>query len=397
MKTERFKRVLLLPLIIASLIALTTLLLSPSLVHALTSHDPIHINGNAAFTPANGVVAGDGTSGNPYIIEDWEIDALGGTGIWIQNTDAYFEIRNCRVYNGYRGIRFTNVTNGKIINVTSEGNGDGILLDLGSTNNTIQNCTVSNNSYLGIWISHSANNTLRNNILSNNRYAFGVWSYDDLDEFVQDIDTTNVIDGKPIYYVVGQSRLTFDGSVMDIGYLGLISSERIKVKNLNIQNVFHGILLANTSRTKVEDSTFSNTYWGIDLNASQRNKFINCTTSQNVTGIGLYSSTATGFSDRNKIMQCTIKNNSRDGIQTWPLSSNNRIFHNNFIANGIYQAFDPGSNYWDDGYPSGGNYWDDFDEPSEGAYDSNNDGIVDSPYNIPGGTNQDRYPLKNPI
>jgi hypothetical protein len=35
----------------------------------LTSHDPIYINGNSGFTAANGVVAGSGTAGDPYIIE----------------------------------------------------------------------------------------------------------------------------------------------------------------------------------------------------------------------------------------------------------------------------------------------------------------------------------------
>ncbi|MCD6468866.1 MAG: PKD domain-containing protein, partial [Thermoplasmata archaeon] len=43
-----------------------------------------------------------------------------------------------------------------------------------------------------------------------------------------------------------------------------------------------------------------------------------------------------------------------------------------------------------------GNYWSDFDEASEGAYDNDSDGIVDSPYNISGGSNQDLYPLTGP-
>jgi len=34
-----------------------------------------------------------------------------------------------------------------------------------------------------------------------------------------------------------------------------------------------------------------------------------------------------------------------------------------------------------------------FDEPGEGAYDNNSDGIIDTPYNIPGGFNQDLYPF----
>ncbi|MEM3493743.1 MAG: DUF835 domain-containing protein, partial [Thermoplasmata archaeon] len=71
-----------------------------------TLHLPIHINGNADFLVqalANGW-PGDGTQGNPYIIDGYEIDggqapALGMYGIWIENTNVYFVIRNCTVYN----------------------------------------------------------------------------------------------------------------------------------------------------------------------------------------------------------------------------------------------------------------------------------------------------------
>jgi hypothetical protein len=43
-----------------------------------------------------------------------------------------------------------------------------------------------------------------------------------------------------------------------------------------------------------------------------------------------------------------------------------------------------------------GNYWGDYDEPIEGAWDNNSDGIADTPYGIPGGGNMDRYPLIYP-
>jgi len=89
-------------------------------------------------------------------------------------------------------------------------------------------------------------------------------------------------------------------------------------------------------------------------------------------------------------------------------SNNNEVYHNNFINNTWGEnpnAVDECSNVWHNGYPSGGNYWSDFDEPSEGAYDnfsgphqniSDPDGIVDTPYPIPGGSNQDSYPFMKP-
>jgi len=62
------------------------------------------------------------------------------------------------------------------------------------------------------------------------------------------------------------------------------------------------------------------------------------------------------------------------------------------LMNNTTQASDDGSNYWDDGYPSGGNYWSDYT-----GSDADGDEIGDTPYNLTGGNNQDRYPLMNPI
>jgi parallel beta-helix repeat protein len=292
---------------------------------------------------------------------------------------------------------------------------DGIEL-YHSGNNTIENCAVSNNSYRGIWLIYSSNNILRNNILSNNIYAFGVWSYENISEFYNDIDNSNKIDGKPIYYMIKRENLIFDGNFMDMGYLGLVSCENILVKNLDMDNLWQGILLADTSHSTIENSTFSDTYWGIDLNASSNNVFTNCTLCYSVTGIALY-----GSSDNNIIINFTLENNSRDGIRIWhfpsnntvknctiensgngiiiyDLASNNRIYRNNFVNN-ENQAYDNASSVWDNGYPSGGNYWSDYTGVDENHGENQDilgsDGIGDTPYAIPGGTNQDNYPLMN--
>jgi uncharacterized repeat protein (TIGR01451 family) len=80
-------------------------------------------------------------------------------------------------------------------------------------------------------------------------------------------------------------------------------------------------------------------------------------------------------------------------------SSNNLIYHNNF-ENNENQAYDDGSNQWDNGCPSGGNYWGDYAGADENHGVNQNipggDGIGDTPYPILGGGNQDRYPLMNP-
>jgi len=81
-------------------------------------------------------------------------------------------------------------------------------------------------------------------------------------------------------------------------------------------------------------------------------------------------------------------------------------FGNNFVNNGINDAYHTGGGYtaiWDNGYPSGGNYYSDYigedilSGPNQDAPGS--DGIGDTAYEIPGDdfhNNWDNYPLMNP-
>ena len=79
-----------------------------------TEHiDPIHIDGNLGFNETNGVSSGDGSISNPYIIENWDIDASVSHGIYIENTNVYFVIKNCVIHDGkdnYNGVCLYNVT-----------------------------------------------------------------------------------------------------------------------------------------------------------------------------------------------------------------------------------------------------------------------------------------------
>ncbi|MEM3525732.1 MAG: NosD domain-containing protein, partial [Thermoplasmata archaeon] len=146
-----------------------------------TPHAPIRINGDADFTPINGVVSGSGTLNDPYIIENWDIDAAGqGCGIYIGNTTSYFVVRNCYVNNSSgnaaqyywnSGIALYSVVNGilgrnLILNCTSYG----IYIAGSSSQNTVYLNTVSNNNY-GIYLSSSTLNRIDENNVSGNNYG----------------------------------------------------------------------------------------------------------------------------------------------------------------------------------------------------------------------------------
>jgi parallel beta-helix repeat protein len=163
-------------------------------VATLSPHSPIYIDSNAGFTAANGVTSGSGTENDPYIIENWSINASSANGIEIKSTDVYFVIRNCLVENGgvaYYGIYLDNVVNGEVKNATIENNrngiylirsenndvikcdisnqfGEGIRLDL-SNNNIISGCNISNSSGTGLALENSSNDLVYHNNFENNQ------------------------------------------------------------------------------------------------------------------------------------------------------------------------------------------------------------------------------------
>jgi parallel beta-helix repeat protein len=98
----------------------------------------IHIDGNSEFDVAHGVNGGgDGSAGNPYVIQNYVLDATNEDGIWIENTNKHFLIQNVRVYYGFSNSQY------------------GIYLEY------VQNGTVTlssmNGSYYGIYAYHSGN------------------------------------------------------------------------------------------------------------------------------------------------------------------------------------------------------------------------------------------------
>lgn len=142
-----------------------------------------------------------------------------------------------------------------------------------------------------------------------------------------------------------------------------------------------GIQLDHCNGVTISDNTISNNdqEHGIYLVLSQNIIINNNLIQSNSRGIYLYSSS-------NNVISNNEITGNRYGVYILSSSGNNKIYLNDFTNNDIQNVNDGGTNSWY--YESQGNYWDDYQD-----YDSNKDGIGDTPYDIPGGDNQDQYPL----
>jgi parallel beta-helix repeat protein len=250
--------------------------------------------------------------------------------------------------------------------------------------------------------------------------------------YYHDIDTSNTINGKPIYYLVKQHDMVLDG--VDTLYVALISTINVTVKNINSNGqiaLFNatqstidscrihdggGIILAGSSHNFLKNVySCNNYYWGFLIVSSSNNTIINCFSCNNSFHSSGFFPIMGGFnfyvSDDNIIRGNTISNNpygiemmycngntiNENNISLNTISglyvlnsSGNAIYHNNFIGN-VQNAYDNGVNTWDDG--TKGNYWNDYKEKYPDAQKVCCKGIWDTPYDIPDGENKDGYPL----
>ena len=150
----------------------STFLPSPSYV----TRGAIEISQDSEFNVTNGVSSGTGTMLDPYIIENWNITVISGSGIFIHDTSAHFIIRNCWIDAGegnsapdYDGsIYIKNIADGtaKIENNVCSHSRVGIFLRLSNNNTLTDNTCINNVDGFFLWESNN-NTVVRNECYSN--------------------------------------------------------------------------------------------------------------------------------------------------------------------------------------------------------------------------------------
>jgi parallel beta-helix repeat protein len=310
----------------------------------------------------------------------------GSTGIFLQGVNNV-TLKNLLITNFKIGITLTwgwGEIGARAITISGNilrNNSVGIELNLFTGDNILTENIIENGD-MGIAIHYSSGNRLRNNQISGNKYNFYVDSYLSgyTSDFINDIDESNTIDGKPIIYWVNQQDKVVPSNA---GYVALVGCKNITVQGLCMTNNSQGVLMVATNYSSITGNRLKNNMYGIVL-----------------------------FSYQNPCIYNTITANiiaeNEEGIRIWvdwernDLNNHNVFHHNSLINNTVQVAPYSYGGIWDDG--SKGNYWSNYN-----GTDTNGDDIGDSPYVVIasysadwdpsivyGSTDIDRYPLVYP-
>ena len=325
--------------------------------------DPIRIDSDADFATSPGVSSGDGSPGNPWIIEGWEIDGTDqGCCLYVGNTTDHFVIRNCRVHNASGstsdyywniGILLENVENGLVEGNTAENCESTGLYFHRSERSILRDNLLLHNQYNGLVADHSEHVTISGNNASfstdcgirvSSSYhcvvygnaAYGSMMRGGIDVYmgqynhVENNIIGNELDDGIYLQVTSRNNITHN-LVMDNGGNGIAShsSSLNNITGNSITNSTSGIYVSKGSRNNVsENQCIKNRFNGIYLSDTPENRLSNNTLQDN-EGNGLYLKE----SERSDISGNRISGNDDSGIRMENSYDNNTITGNEITLN----------------------------------------------------------------
>jgi parallel beta-helix repeat protein len=384
------------PVLILSLTLLIGILGVAFSVQRAKASGTIYIRADGSIDPSTAsistvdnvtyILTGNITCDADGIVVERNNTILDGAGYTIQGTEVYpnkgiflangnnITTKNTKIRNFYFGIYLNYSSHSSIVGNNMANNDHGIYLD-SSSNNSIVGNNISWSSRGGIRLAglsgSSDNNVSENNITNNLESGIEADLSDKNNNSISGNNITANGDGIRLFSsfstVSGNSLIANSNGIVVSGYSNIVSENNItanEVYGIELSSQYLSGIASNT----IAGNNITDNSIGIDLQYSSGNSIVGNYIMANNRGplLGL------------RYSQCGI----------WFFnSSNNRIHHNDFIANTHQIVSEDSLNVWDDGYPSGGNYWSDYN-----GTDANYDGIGDTPY-VVGVNNTDHYPL----
>ena len=249
------------------------------------------------------------------------------SGIFVMDFSYHTKVINNTIAGNNKGVYVRSISFVTVAGNAISGNTNyGIYVYISSS------CTFTENTFkdnhMGFVIDQAPSCTLKYNRINTSVYNFGVTGYS-LSDYIQNIDSTNTINGKPIYYLQGVSDVVISpkSEYKDAGYLGFIDSERITIRDMSISSNLQGVLLYGTTDSVIQDVILSNNQYGINMNSCDFNT-VTGNTAQNNDWYGIHMQ----YCNSNNVTDNTITGSGRSGMMMLSCFSN-LISGNNLIDN----------------------------------------------------------------
>lgn len=191
-----------------------------------------------------------------------------------------------------------------------------------SHNNNINENNIINSSSAGIYIGMSKYNTLRSNVMINCGVMMDGYS---LSSWWNDVDQSNTVNGKIIYYYINETGLTISP---DAGQVILVNCSYCTITDLATSNVSVGVEIAYSNNINIYSNLINHIHMGIILFHSTNSTISdNFVTNSKKVSIALYWSSNYNYVSRN-----FIYNNSDEVGIALESSDYNVIEDNNIEA-----------------------------------------------------------------
>ncbi|MHA2362939.1 MAG: right-handed parallel beta-helix repeat-containing protein [Candidatus Hodarchaeales archaeon] len=329
---------------------------------------PIVIDGNTDFndTAFANSWPGNGTAGNPFIIDSYNIT---GTGIEnlidIRNTDYHYRLTNLLLVNGYNGTILENVTNGEIHSIWSHNHTQfGMMLN-NSRDVAITNVTGFNNGENALILQFSSNITITEMVAYNNGAGVhsGIAFVNSHSSSVSNsMSYENGNDGIVLWK---SNHNSLDNNIFYSNNIGidLINANFTQITDNEVYNNWYGLNIHFSYDGDLSNIlSYDNTQHGLLVNQSHNFILTNFTgynngenaiildLSTNIVmsklkaynnGAGLHSGIAFVNSHSSSVSDSMSYGNGNDGIVLWNSNYNsldNNLFYSNFIGIDLINA-----------------------------------------------------------
>lgn len=270
-------------------------------------------NSNEWFTLSYGIWLSS-SSGN--VLKENRASNNDGDGLYLRNSDDNTLVDNDAAKNNWRGVDLSRSDGNTVVESYAFDNRLGIRLQ-DSRDVTIENNEVQT----GIELRNSRDVTLLENVMTEE--GVSIWGRRKVYWNTHDIDTTNIVNDRPVHYW----RDRRGGTVPEgAGQIILANCTDVTVEEQSMSGGRIAVLLGFSGSNTIKDNTLSMYDHAVYLRNSEDNDIVDNEFLENSNGLRLYGS------NDNRLNRNNASENDNTGMDLW-YSSNNTLANNTIFNN----------------------------------------------------------------